>query len=195
MFHNCVRSVFVTDNVPDWGVLLSATGRPADNDNFRFIWFPLFYFDRQICRCNFCLKVVVLWDIASCSLVNTDLLFRGAYCLHHQGHMKRVCPSETSESTYQTTWRKIQKTVIFTLVAVRTWNITNFCAFNPSVKRSLTVALLAWASATQFCVLYEAVVGWSRKEKGNAINCIFTSLMQVYRLASPKKQTWPKRNT
>jgi hypothetical protein len=25
------------------------------------------------------------WDIAPCSLVEVDLRFRGAYCLHHQG--------------------------------------------------------------------------------------------------------------
>jgi hypothetical protein len=37
MFHNSVSSVFVTDNVPHLSVLLSTTGRPADNDNFHFI--------------------------------------------------------------------------------------------------------------------------------------------------------------
>jgi hypothetical protein len=28
---------------------------------------------------------VVLWVVATCSLVEVYLCFRGAYCLHHQG--------------------------------------------------------------------------------------------------------------
>jgi hypothetical protein len=31
------------------------------------------------------MKSIVLWDITSCSLVEVDLRFRGAYCLHFQG--------------------------------------------------------------------------------------------------------------
>jgi hypothetical protein len=28
---------------------------------------------------------LVFWDVAPCSLIDTDRRFRGAYCLHHQG--------------------------------------------------------------------------------------------------------------
>jgi hypothetical protein len=28
-------------------------------------------------------KMTVLWDVATCCLVDIDRLFRGAYCLHH----------------------------------------------------------------------------------------------------------------
>jgi hypothetical protein len=31
------------------------------------------------------LKIIALWDIAPCSLVEVDRRFRGAYCLHHHG--------------------------------------------------------------------------------------------------------------
>jgi hypothetical protein len=31
-------------------------------------------------------QVAVFWDVASCSLVDSDQRFRGAYCLHHQGN-------------------------------------------------------------------------------------------------------------
>jgi hypothetical protein len=30
------------------------------------------------------MKMTAFWDIALCSLVEVDQLFRGAYCLHHQ---------------------------------------------------------------------------------------------------------------
>jgi hypothetical protein len=30
------------------------------------------------------MKIAVFWDVAPCSLVDTDGRFRGAYCLHHQ---------------------------------------------------------------------------------------------------------------
>jgi hypothetical protein len=32
------------------------------------------------------LKVIVFWDVALCSPVETDRRFRGAYCFHHQGN-------------------------------------------------------------------------------------------------------------
>jgi hypothetical protein len=32
-------------------------------------------------------KMAVLWDVASCILVDIDLRFRGAYCLHYQGNV------------------------------------------------------------------------------------------------------------
>jgi hypothetical protein len=31
------------------------------------------------------MKLVVLLDVASCSLVEIDQCFRGDYCLHHKG--------------------------------------------------------------------------------------------------------------
>jgi succinate dehydrogenase/fumarate reductase cytochrome b subunit len=31
-----------------------------------------------------CMKMTVFWDVAPCSLVETDKRFRGACCLHHQ---------------------------------------------------------------------------------------------------------------
>jgi hypothetical protein len=30
------------------------------------------------------MKMIVFWDLAPCGLVEIDLRFRGAYCLHHQ---------------------------------------------------------------------------------------------------------------
>jgi hypothetical protein len=32
-----------------------------------------------------CMKMIVFWDVAPCSLVDSDRRFRVAYCLHHQG--------------------------------------------------------------------------------------------------------------
>jgi hypothetical protein len=34
-------------------------------------------------------KLTVFWDVASCSLVETDRRFRGAYCHHHRGEAAR----------------------------------------------------------------------------------------------------------
>jgi hypothetical protein len=31
------------------------------------------------------MKIGVFWDVAMCSLVDTDRSFRRAYCRHHQG--------------------------------------------------------------------------------------------------------------
>jgi hypothetical protein len=31
------------------------------------------------------MKMAIIWDVAPCSLVDIDLCFGGAYCLHHQG--------------------------------------------------------------------------------------------------------------
>jgi hypothetical protein len=53
------------------------------------------------------MKMAVFWDVAPCSLVDTDRRFRGAYCLHHQGlitlMMDAVSSSETLVNIYQTT--------------------------------------------------------------------------------------------
>jgi hypothetical protein len=43
------------------------------------------------------------------SLVEVDGYFRGAYCLHHQVNF------------YQTTWRSFPETLVFTIIAMRTW--------------------------------------------------------------------------
>jgi hypothetical protein len=40
------------------------------------------------------MKFRVFWDVASCSQVQVDQRFRGAYCLHHQAMMEAVCTSE-----------------------------------------------------------------------------------------------------
>jgi hypothetical protein len=32
------------------------------------------------------MKTNVFWDVAPCSLVESDRCFRGAYCLHRQGN-------------------------------------------------------------------------------------------------------------
>jgi hypothetical protein len=43
---------------------------------------------------NIMLKMTVFWDVAPCSLVETDRRFRGVYRLHHQGdkHLWKVGP-------------------------------------------------------------------------------------------------------
>jgi hypothetical protein len=54
------------------------------------------------------MKMTVLWNVASCSLVDTDRRFRGVYCIHHQGddggskHVQIV-------GEYQTTRRDTSK--------------------------------------------------------------------------------------
>jgi hypothetical protein len=40
-----------------------------------------------------CVKMNVVWDVAPCSPVETDLRFRGAYCRHHQAPLKRLAIS------------------------------------------------------------------------------------------------------
>jgi hypothetical protein len=41
------------------------------------------------------MKMTVFWDVASYSLAKIDRHCRGAYCLHHQGDVKRRSISET----------------------------------------------------------------------------------------------------
>jgi hypothetical protein len=45
------------------------------------------------------IKMAVSWNIAPCSLIDTDGSFRGLYCLHHQSDSS----SETSVSSYHIT--------------------------------------------------------------------------------------------
>jgi hypothetical protein len=69
----------------------------------------------EITICDFsAIKIVIMsvyYDVALCSLADIDQHFRGAYCLQHQG-----------DESISTTLCGLmsQKTVIFTLVAVRT---------------------------------------------------------------------------
>jgi hypothetical protein len=35
------------------------------------------------------MKMAVFWNVAPCSLVDIDRRFRGTYCFHHQGDVKR----------------------------------------------------------------------------------------------------------
>jgi hypothetical protein len=46
---------------------------------------------------------IVFWDVLPCKII-VDQLFRGAYCLHHQGSLvvEAVCTSETSVDNYFT---------------------------------------------------------------------------------------------
>jgi hypothetical protein len=39
---------------------------------------------RRSLKDNIKMKMAVFWDIAPCSLVDTDRHFRGTYCVHHQ---------------------------------------------------------------------------------------------------------------
>jgi hypothetical protein len=71
----------------------------------------LVYLFRQINLniCQYILEMAVFWNFASCSLVDIERRFRGAYCLHQQGDlmMEAVNSSETSANVYQTTRRKM----------------------------------------------------------------------------------------
>jgi hypothetical protein len=64
------------------------------------------------------MKVTVLWDVASCSFVEIDRRFRGAYCLHHliALMMEAASTSETSVN--------IPEDSHLYIAAVRTWNLT-----------------------------------------------------------------------
>jgi hypothetical protein len=57
------------------------------------------------------MKVMALWDIASCSLIEVDQSFRGAYCFHQYAPLKHNGAIS-------------QKAVIFILATVRTRNLT-----------------------------------------------------------------------
>jgi hypothetical protein len=65
------------------------------------------------------MKMSDLWNVASCSLVEIDWRFRSAHCFQHQG-------DDSSSVSVSTTVHgaTFQKTVIFILAAVRTWNLT-----------------------------------------------------------------------
>jgi hypothetical protein len=63
--------------------------------------------------------MAVFWDVAPCSLVDTERSFRGGYSFHHQGD----APLKRRTISTRLHGATAQKTAIFTLVAVRTWNV------------------------------------------------------------------------
>jgi hypothetical protein len=66
------------------------------------------------------LTKIVFWVVAPCSVVEVHRRFRSAWCLHHQGNF----PSSRLHGA------TTQKTAIFILAAVRTWNLTSFIMLN-----------------------------------------------------------------
>jgi hypothetical protein len=44
------------------------------------------------------MKMAIFWDVAPCSLVDTDKCFRGAYFLHHQGDVGQYLPDYTTHN-------------------------------------------------------------------------------------------------
>jgi hypothetical protein len=63
------------------------------------------------------------WDTVPCILVEANRSFRDAYCLHHQS-------DEFALMTDETTRRCIPQGCIFTLTAVRTWNLMRNVMFS-----------------------------------------------------------------
>jgi hypothetical protein len=61
-------------------------------------------------------KVAVLWDVAPCSLVESDWRFGGDYCPYHEG-VEEVISNRLHGATSQ-------KTATFIFVALRIWNLT-----------------------------------------------------------------------
>jgi hypothetical protein len=43
--------------------------------------------------------MLMCWDVAPCSLVEIDRLFKGAYCLHLQGRSSKYSVSASKENT------------------------------------------------------------------------------------------------
>lgn len=64
-----------------------------------------------------CINMTAFWVASSFSVVEIYRRFGDASCLSHQ------------VSFYQTTWRKIKKTDIFVLFAMRTWHISMLLLF------------------------------------------------------------------
>jgi hypothetical protein len=80
------------------------------------------------------IKMFVLRDVASCSLLDVDRWFRRAYCLHHQ------CVS------FSETWMTILQTTLYHVTAIFTrQNISDFCFYKMcTVIQSRLIASLAW---------------------------------------------------
>jgi hypothetical protein len=70
--------------------------------------------------------MTIFWDVAPCSQVEVYRRFKGACCLHHEGFliMEAGSISETLVTSTRPHGTTTQKTVIFILAAVRTWDLT-----------------------------------------------------------------------
>jgi hypothetical protein len=58
------------------------------------------------------MKMRVCWDVASCSILDTDRRFRRANCLRYNASsqiMETVSTSEMSVNFYETTWRNVKE--------------------------------------------------------------------------------------
>jgi hypothetical protein len=77
--------------------------------------FVTLYYIAPVWSTYFTLKMTTFCDTAPCILVEVDLCFTGAYCLHHQDNlffslmMEAVSTSEMSVCFKETTWRYIPK--------------------------------------------------------------------------------------
>jgi hypothetical protein len=78
------------------------------------------------------LKIRALWDIVLCSLVGVDQRFRDAFCLH--AHLK-------CRSTPRLHSIIFQKAQIFTLAAIRTWNLTLLRCFIMKIAFKSSISL------------------------------------------------------
>jgi hypothetical protein len=63
---------------------------------------------------------ILFWNVAKCSLVETDRCFRGVYCLYHQGALvtEAVSTSETSVNLYETALMTSQNSHLFSKFAL-----------------------------------------------------------------------------
>jgi hypothetical protein len=66
--------------------------------------------------------MAVFWDVVRWGLPETDPRIWGAYCLHHQ--------DDDRPTTTRQHGATFQKTAIFILVAVRTWNLISTACWN-----------------------------------------------------------------
>jgi hypothetical protein len=82
-------------------------------------------FWRYLFLLSYFLKIALFWDDEPCCLVDNCRCFSGAYWLHHQAPLKRRSVSTRQHGETS------QKTEIFILVAVKTWNLVLFpvCLF------------------------------------------------------------------
>jgi hypothetical protein len=110
--------------------------------------------------CKVRMKTRAFWDIASCSLGREDQCFKGAYCLHHQRDqtdISEICTASIIRISSPWWWRQYaplkhqstptlhaaiyQKALIFTLAAVRTWNLKMYVCLSFTVKISFDNAV------------------------------------------------------
>jgi hypothetical protein len=74
------------------------------------------------------MKMAVFWVVAPCSVPEVYQRFRGACCFHYQDAlmMETESTSETPVNSIRLHGTTTQKTAIFILAAVRTWNLTTW---------------------------------------------------------------------